>query len=137
MKIYSDTEPKKITNSDGNIDEVKPAYKIKYTGDDRGVSWVIWFCNFSTGFKYYGIEAIINPKILVKIKDYISTSNDSYLERIVIEYNKLVAQISDDIPPFSLYSIRRIDYCVNFDLSEMGCDCLPEQMMKLIKRGDI
>lgn len=35
------------------------------------------------------------------------------------------------------YSINRPDYCVNFDLNELKIPCTAEQMINLIKRGDI
>jgi hypothetical protein len=49
----------------------------------------------------------------------------------------LAKGISPLLGKFRYYKLKRIDFCVNFDLKEMGINCTAEQMISLIKRGYI
>jgi hypothetical protein len=140
IRIFPEGKPRKYIKPDGSECEVYPLHRIKYKTDiikDPGISWIIWICSYSTKFLYYGIEAKINPKILSGVSDYTSASDSSHLAQAETNYNAIVSQISPDIPTFDLYSIKRIDYCYNADLVKMKFPCNLEQMMALIKHGDI
>lgn len=134
IKIYADGEPKKQIMPDKSIREIKSYYKIEFIGKDRGVSWTI---RFLPHFDSYIIETKINPKILVGITDYITASNETHIVDAANNYNSLIKEISENIPTFFQYILSRVDYCINFDLRELGYDCDVEQIMKLIERGDI
>jgi len=112
----------------------KRIYSTQLTGEtaDRLFSNIT-----ATGSLDYGLEAIINPKILTGIDDYITASTQIDFNNIQFEYDFLAKQISRFIPKFVEYYLRRVDYCINFDLKELRYICTRELMMKLIKCGDI
>ncbi|MDL2232132.1 hypothetical protein LJC63_00945 [Ruminococcaceae bacterium OttesenSCG-928-L11] len=84
------------------------------------------------------INATINPKYLIGCHDdYIATADSTYLTRLIERFNYEAMNISPMLKEFNSYSLNRIDYCVNFDLAELGIDCVPEIYMALIKRADI
>ena len=110
--------------------------RIDYISDShKGLSWVLKFYQ-SSQVTECAIEARINPKVLAGIRDYITASNDSYLRVVEERFNEEAKKISPLLGKFSLYTPKRIDFCINFDLKELGIPCTPEQMMWLIKRGD-
>jgi len=94
------------------------------------------FNNDSSTFKEYILEVRINPKILAGIKDYITAANGSYLTAVAKRFNEEASKISKILGKFSWYKLKRIDFCINFDLKEMGYTCTPEEMIKLIKQAD-
>ena len=58
---------------------------------------------------------------------------------LLVSFYALLLQISPalSIRTFEHYKIKRIDYCVNFSLSELAPGCSSDQVMKLIRRGDV
>lgn len=119
---------------------LKPrVWRIDYISDDKkGINWFLKNNVHAPEFKEYIVEARINPKILAGIKDYITASNDSYLEIVERRFNEEASKISKLLGKFSDYTPKRIDFCVNFDIKELGildAPCTPGQMMWLIKRG--
>lgn len=136
-------EPKRY-----KIDPLGRHIEIKYLIQHKGISWKIRFSN--KGFIINGksvscsIKAIINPKILTGEKSYIIAADAGYLEEIERIFNKEAEKISPILKRFNYYSLSRLDYCINFDVSELKFNCpleltekIPEIMMELIKRGDI
>ena len=110
--------------------------RIDYISDShKGLNWVLKLYRSSKVTECV-IEARINPKIFAGIRDYITASNDSYLRVVEERFNEKASRISPLLGKFSLYTPKRIDFCINFDLRELGIPCTPEQMMWLIKRGD-
>lgn len=149
---------KKYRNNTGEIyvdgpyiypkDPIGRHCEIKYLNQGKGISWKIRFSNhgfFADGeYKPCSIKAIINPKILTKEKSYIVAANASYLEEVEKLFNQETEKISPMLRRFSNYSLNRIDYCINFDVSELNLNCppeltkkLPELIIMLIKCGDI
>ena len=107
-------------------------WRIDYTHDDRkGITWFLKYDIHSTEYKEYIIEARINPKILAGIKDYITASDSSYMKMVEKRFNDEARKISKDLGEFSNYKLKRVDFCVNFDLKELGIKCIPQQMMTL------
>ena len=101
------------------------------------------FC-FDGEFMPCSIKATINPKIFTGEKSYITAADSSYIEEVEKRFNKEVARISPMLGRFNDYSLNRLDYCLNFDVSELDLDLPPEQakelpkrIMQLIKYGDI
>ena len=118
------------------IPEGPSVWNINYTADyPKGISWTFRFC-YNVDFKGFIIEARINPKILAGIKDYITASNSSYLQVVEERFNEEAGKISDILGQFNAYTPKRVDFCINFDLKELGIGCTPEQMMQLIKMGN-
>lgn len=136
-------EPKRY-----KIDSLGRHIEIKYLTQYKGISWKIRFSNkgFIINGKYVScsIKAIINPKILTGEKSYIIAADAGYLEEIERIFNKEAEKISPILKRFNYYSLNRLDYCINFDVSELKFKCpleltekIPEIMMELLKRGDI
>lgn len=153
FKSYSDVEvipwdPNKV-NSYANefirdlFSSLSKYYTIVYPGQKKGISWFLRISSRSPGFihddenKPCSIKATINPKIFTGIKDYVSASNQSYLTDVINDFNFEANKISSILGSFDLYSLNRSDYCINFDLGHLSMPCSEEQMMTLIKRGNI
>ena len=127
---------------DDVIDNRKPdgfniTYETTKAGVRKGISWTLRFSNYSRDFKEYTLEATINPKILSGIIDYITAATEDDIKDIANMFDKEVKEISKEFPLFNRFKLKRIDYCVNFHLGELGIPCSTEQMMKLIKRSNI
>ena len=140
IKMYVPTGDKNWTYATGDhfrtIKKTPKVWRIDYIDDRKGISWTLRFYNHSGKFKTYLVEAKINPKVFVGIKDYIRASDSRYLLEVERKFNEEASLISPLLGQFSLYTPKRIDFCINFDLRELGIFCTPEQMMWLIKRGD-
>jgi hypothetical protein len=119
IRFHQEGKPKQRLMYDGSTDEVIPNYRIEYVERGIGVSWVIRFNNYSHTFKDYRIEATINPMNLLKMNDPISISDESCLKPLEIIYNELIKEISDTLPQFARYSLKRGDYCINFNLKKI------------------
>ena len=123
-------------------------YEIKYEGQYKGIWWKIRFSNrgfYENGeFKPCSIKAVINPKTLIGEKSYIVAADSGMLEAVRSNFDQEAAKISSILRGFNNYSLNRIDYCINFDLSELKINCtpglvkeLPKLVMELIKCGDL
>lgn len=123
-------------------------YTIVYPGQEKGISWKMRFS--SRGFCFNGefmpcsIKATINPKVFTGEKSYITAADSSYIGEVEKRFNEEAQRISPLLGRFNDYSLNRLDYCLNFDVSELGLDLPPEQakdlpkrIMQLIKYGDI
>ncbi len=155
-KLFQDF--KRYRDSTGKIEIIKQNvykndpfgrhYSIVYPNQEKGLSWKMRFSN--RGFCTNGelttcsIKAVINPKILSGERCYIVAANSSYLQIVEQVFNQEAEKISPYLSSFHTYSLNRIDYCINFDVSELKFDYppelrrkLPEMIMKLIKHGDI
>lgn len=121
---------------------------IVYPDQYKGISWKIRFSNrgfcINDEFKPCSIKAVINPKVLVGEKNYIVAADAGYLEDVERIFNQEAGKISAKLAGFNHYSLNRLDYCINFDISELKPCCspeltkqLPKIIMSLIKRGDI
>lgn len=82
------------------------------------------------------VEAIINPRTLLE-NNYITAATESDLGDVEAIFDEQASNISDLLGCFRSYTINRIDYCMNIDLAELGYKCTPQQLMQLIKRGNI
>ena len=133
---------KKYKDSSEEVEMMNPKGKpgewlIYYTDTARrGITWILRYNVHSRDYKEYIVEARINPKILAGIKDYITASTSDYLPIVEERFNEEATEISEILGKFSSYTPKRVDFCINFDLKELGIRCTPEQMMKLIKMGD-
>jgi tRNA U54 and U55 pseudouridine synthase Pus10 len=99
-------------------------WMIYYTDEfRRGITWTLRYNVHSGKYKEYLIEARINPKLLAGIKDYITASTSDYLQVVEERFNEEVAKISEILGKFHAYDIKRVDFCINFDLKELRVDC--------------
>ncbi len=121
-----------------------PDYYIAHYPEYKGILWLLRYSNISPGFIKHGevdkpcsIKATINPKILTGEKDYLAAATVDYLESTEALFNNEAKKISPILGEYRHYSMNRPDYCVNFDLRELKIPCTAEQMIKLIKRGNI
>ena len=122
--------------------------EIKYVGQYKGIWWKIrfsrrGFCE-DDEFKPCSIKAVINPKTLIGEKSYIVAADAGMLEDVRRNFEQGAEKISPILKGFDDYSLNRIDYCINFDVSELELGCpaeltkkLPEWIMELIKCADI
>lgn len=153
-------ELKKYRNNTGEIcimgpykydkDPLGRHFDIVYSGQYKGLSWKVRFCNrgfFIDGeYKPCSIKAVINPKVLVGEKSYIIAADVGYLKDVESVFNQEARKITPRLGIFSEYSLNRLDYCINFDITELKFSPplsneltrrLPEMIMTLIKSGDI
>ena len=136
FKAYStSTRNIKIIPSENN----KWNIEINYTDPYKGLRWLCRLCNCSedSTAKLYSIEATINPKTFTGIKDYVTAANENCLSITETEFNREARSISRVLGVFLQYKLKRIDYCANFKLPELEIGCTAEQMMSLMKRGNI
>ena len=118
-------------------DDIKKSYRVYYPNENKGIHWLIRLCTEQRGFNSYTISATINPKILGGITDYISAAAQEDLLAAEEAFNLDARKISRVLGRFSSFQPNRIDYCINFDLKELGIECSPEQMISLIKSSNI
>ena len=85
----------------------------------------------------YIIEAIINPKILAGIIDYLTAATYDDMNVAIVNFNHESNKISSLLGRFNDYKIKRVDYCINICLDDFIPTYDPELIMNLIKRSDI
>lgn len=118
---------------------------IEYPGQTKGISWYMRITPEKTTpvFSSDGedrpcnVKAIINPKVFVGIKYYITAASSDYLGRVEALFDMEAGRISPALGRFAEYSLIRNDYCLNADVSGPEFHCSPEQLMTLLKRADI
>jgi hypothetical protein len=54
---------------------------------------------------------------------------------IISEYNRLTAGLSKSMPAFSEYTMSEIDYCIIFDLNELGHEYITYELWDVVQRG--
>lgn len=112
---------------------------IKFFPEYRGMQWLIcenvYIGDHRTWVTIINVE--INPKILGGVHDYITAATYDDMEAAIANFNLISKKISPLLGTFDHYSIKRVDYCINFALYELAPECTAEQMMNLIKRSDI
>lgn len=119
-----------LTNSDGkNI-----GWEYYFKGH-KGIRWQLVHYDIK-GYTFSGIRTIINPKALI-YGNYLTAANEQDLYLTEQKYDAITKKFSLPILKFKDCSLSRADYCVNFDVSELGLPCTAEQMIQLFKRGDI
>jgi len=112
-------------------------YAIEYRGG-RGIRWRIKYSHEWHGIPIYCIEARLNPKVLSSgVPDYFNVANYQEIKVALDKFDTEAKKISDKLETLSSYKINRIDYCINFDIKELGIDCTVEEMTALLKRGNI
>lgn len=103
---------------------------------NKGIRWRLLSYKVQNTYIVHGVMAIVNPKVLIE-KNYIAASEEDDLDMVEKIYNSEAAKISPLLSPFGSHSLSRVDPCLNIDLKELRIPCTPEQMMVLIKQGNI
>lgn len=111
--------------------------KISYQDKDHGIKWEIRSDRRSDAYKEYLVDAIINPKILGGIHDYITSATYDDMDATITNFNLISKSISPVLGTFEQYTLKRVDYCINFSLDELAPGCSYDQVIKLIKRSDV
>lgn len=113
--------------------------RIKFINRAEGIEWLIRSGVYlqNLGVAVDIIEVTINPKILGGVQDYITSATYDDMEAAIANFNRISSSISPGLGRFEDYSLKRVDYCVNFSLNELAPGCTYDQMMKLIKQSDI
>lgn len=106
---------------------------VKYIG----ISWTIKEITGPYGASWYSVEVTINPKFLAGIRTYTTAADYRDMDIVIRNFNLISRSISTVLGDFSCYLINRIDYCVNFSLSELAPGCTYEQIVNLIKRSNV
>lgn len=104
--------------------------------NNKGIRWLLLSFEVNNGITIQGVMVIINPKALIE-GNYIVAAQADDLKKVEELYNNEAAKISPLLLKFGLCSLNRADPCLNVDLKELGLPCTPEQMMILIKQGNI
>ncbi len=129
---HSDYHP-----ADGTTSPLPTNLKIRYYKDNIGIKWDITFNNWDSNFQSYIIKATINPKILSGIPDYITAATYHDMGAAITNFNHEAKRISPLLKSFKDYKLNRLDYCLNFDLKELAPGCDYQQIISLIKSGNI
>lgn len=108
-------------------------YKVN---EDKGIRWLLLSRQAKNNYVIRGVLVVINPESLIE-NNYIRAAEEDDLKKVEEIYNREVENISKVFLKFGACSLNRVDPCVNIDLKELGIPCTPEQMIKLIKRGNI
>ena len=103
---------------------------------NKGIQWILNASSNDKDFSWYGVTSVINPKALLE-NNYITAARESDLSRVEEIYNCEAQKISKILNNFGEAPVNRADYCINIDLKELGLPCTPEQMMHLIRQGNI
>lgn len=102
----------------------------------RGISWSIVPHGYHKDYQDY-IYVTINPRILCGRSDYLNAATISDMKAAIYNFDMISKEISPLLKSFSYYELNRIDYCINFCVSELIAGCDADQIMKLIKRSNI
>ncbi len=102
----------------------------------KGIRWKLTSRQAENGFIIQGVTAVVNPQSLIK-QEYISAAKEADLELTEKLFNEEAAKISPLLEKLGFCSLSRADPCLNIDLGELNFPCSPEQMMMLIKQGNI
>lgn len=122
----------------GNIPYLPTDILIRYdikNNRNKGIRWHIYDGHFH--YMGYILDVIINPKTLSNVYDYITAATYCDMKMAIINFNDEMRKISPLLKTFYEYNIKRVDYCINFYLKELAPECTQEQIIVLLKRGDI
>lgn len=120
-----------------NKEKKQIGWRFSYKkNEDKGIYWLMLFGEAKNNYVTRGVLTVINPKSLIE-DNYIVAAEENDLKKVEEIYNSEVEKISKILLKLGACSINRVDPCLNIDIKELGLPCTPEQMMILIKRGNI
>lgn len=130
-RINKNMKKTPVKNEKGEI----TAWRYSYE-PSKGIQWILTSKTAKNGFTMQGVIVIVNPKSLIK-RDYIAAAKEADFELTEKLFNEEAAKISPLLKKLGFCSLSRVDPCLNIDLKELNFPCSPEQMMMLIKQGNI
>lgn len=118
-------------------DKVYIGWQFSYQNkEDKGIRWLLLSSQAKNNYAIKGVLVVINQETLIE-NNYIRAAKEDDLTTVEEIYNREAEKISKVLLKFGACSLNRVDPCLNIDVKELGLPCTPEQMMKLIKRGNI
>lgn len=120
-----------VKNKKGQTTGWRYSYK-----PSKGIQWILTSKTAENGFTTRGVMVIVNPKSLIE-QEYIAAAGEDDFEMTEKLFNEEAAKISPLLEKLGFCSLSRVDPCLNIDLRELNFPCSPEQMMMLIKQGNI
>lgn len=131
-----ETKRMKKTPVEGK-DKVQIGWQYSYKDNqDKGIRWLLLSSKAKNNYVTRGVLVVVNPKTLIE-NNYIVAAEETDLKEVEEIYNREAGNISKVLLKFGACSLNRADPCLNIDLKELDFPCTPEQMMILIKRGNI
>lgn len=110
--------------------------KVSLCFKEKGI--VIILKRFIKEYNYYKIVLKVNPKRIIKEKEYVEVAKESDLPEIKEGFRKIMKALMKDYNGdifiyhnIDNYSVSRIDYCYNMYSKDSA------NILKLIRRGDI
>lgn len=149
IKIFPvDREGKSVKiTPDGTPENEIMGTRITFCEWGRGIEWTVRRCQWPPreeryvpsrkGEQWYMIDVKVNPKLLTGVRGYITAATIDDMETAIANFDKESKKLSPILPGFTAYKLKRIDYCVNFDLEELAPGCSPELIMELIKKSGV
>ncbi len=131
MNEYGTIKRRPIKDKDDKIVGWEYTYK-----KPKGIRWLLLSNRISDRFNISGVLIVITPRVLID-KNYIAVSRIDDIEQVEALFNQEAARISPLLMKFGSCSMSRSDPGLTIDLKELNMPCSPQQMMMLIKRGDI
>lgn len=120
-----------------NKDGLQIGWQYTYkNNEDKGIRWLLLSRKAKNNYVTRGVLVVINPESLLE-NNYIRAAEEDDLKKVEEIYNRETENISKVFLKFGACSLNRVDPCLNIDLKELKIPCTPEQMLKLIKRGNI
>lgn len=103
---------------------------------NKGIRWLLLSNVTKNGYSIKGVLVVINPKVLIE-GNYIAAAQADDLKAVEELFNHAAKRISSLLLKFGLCSLNRVDPCINIDLEELRFPCTPEQMMILMRQGNV
>lgn len=136
IRYMQKTKKMKRTPVEGK-DKVRIGWQFSYLNkEDKGIRWLFLSKKTKNNYAIFGVLVVINQETLIE-NNYIRAAREDDLTTVEEIYNREAEKISKRLLKFGACSLNRLDPCLNIDLKELRFPCTPEQMMKLIKRGNI
>ncbi|MCL2187777.1 MAG: hypothetical protein FWC16_01950 [Defluviitaleaceae bacterium] len=107
-----------------------------YYKPSRGMRWRMKPIKVSDNLTIHFVQIIVTPKVLTD-NSFLAAATQCDIDKIEVLFNEESAKISPILSKFGACSVNRADPCLNLDTEEINLPCSVEQMMKLIKRGNI
>ena len=128
-----DMKKRPIKNKFGQIILMEYTYK-----NEKGIKWFTLSNNANYQFPIYGVKAIITPMVLLGDGNgHIKAANANDVIKAMRLYEVETEKISPILKNSNYYSMNRGDFCINFDIFELGLRCTACQMLELLKQGII
>ena len=132
-EIFNDLEKNSKSRSSqvGPIIPNENGVLLRYDGDNICIKLNMESPEEKQRYEYCIISALVwsgSPIEMVVDKEI-------ELTETISEYDKVFGSISKSMPAFSEYTISEIDYCIAFDLKELGYEFITYELWNVVQRG--